>query len=232
MLTVREPRVSGIGGVVESNLQLGGHVWNLHHGPNGNWDVFSFITAEGDITDFNVDLNDFFRTSRLNVSILCSPFTLRAFTEYLVNKQGVAKTQYIQAIQAGTEPFTGTADLVTTHFSVDVSTEQDITPPPLSSSSPPPQTSSTPTSTKTSPLSTKSTTPSSSVERDNRPTSAPSDSGSTTGTSSHIPEQTSDPAASDGGSMRNAQAGASRCRLQLPSQRKLRRRSWVGTVFQ
>ncbi|KAI0800182.1 concanavalin A-like lectin/glucanase domain-containing protein [Fomes fomentarius] len=198
--------VSGIGGVVAPNLQLGGHTWNLRHGPNGNWDVFSFITAEGDITDFDADLNDFF--------------------QYLVNQQGVAKTQYIQAIQAGTEPFTGTADLVSTHFSVNVSTEQDTTPLPPSSSSPPPQTSTTPTSTKTSPPSTKSTT-------SYHPTSSQaSDDGSTSGTSSDIPEQTSDPAASDGGSVRNAQAGAAQCRLQLPSQRKLRRRSWIGTVFQ
>ena len=48
-----------------SNIQVGGHTWNLKHGPNANWDVFSFITAEGDITDFQADLNDFFRESAL-----------------------------------------------------------------------------------------------------------------------------------------------------------------------
>ena len=54
--------VGGIGSVVAQNIQVGGHTWNLKHGPNSNWDVFSFITAEGDITNFNSDLNSFFRT--------------------------------------------------------------------------------------------------------------------------------------------------------------------------
>ncbi|RPD56689.1 concanavalin A-like lectin/glucanase [Lentinus tigrinus ALCF2SS1-7] len=97
--------VSGIGNTIVKNLEIGGHKWNLKHGPNSNWDVFSFITAEGDITDFNADLNDFFK--------------------YLVDKQGVAKSQYIQAIQTGTEPFTGSADLLIENFSVDVSTKGD-----------------------------------------------------------------------------------------------------------
>ena len=57
--------------MVAQNLQLAGHSWNLHHGPNGNWDVFSFITAEGDITDFDADLNDFFRTFRTLIRCAC-----------------------------------------------------------------------------------------------------------------------------------------------------------------
>ncbi|KAI0823250.1 concanavalin A-like lectin/glucanase domain-containing protein [Trametes gibbosa] len=65
--------VGGIGNVVAQNLRVGGHTWTLKHGPNSNWDVFSFITAEGDITDFRADLADFF--------------------QYLVDQQGVAKTQ-------------------------------------------------------------------------------------------------------------------------------------------
>ncbi|EIW52482.1 uncharacterized protein TRAVEDRAFT_184689, partial [Trametes versicolor FP-101664 SS1] len=93
--------VGGIGNVVAQNLRVGGHTWTLKHGPNSNWDVFSFITAEGDITDFRADLADFF--------------------QYLVDQQGVAKTQFVQAIQVGTEPFTGAAELVTTNFSVDIS---------------------------------------------------------------------------------------------------------------
>ncbi|OJT02178.1 Xyloglucan-specific endo-beta-1,4-glucanase A [Trametes pubescens] len=97
--------VGGIGNVVAQNLRVGGHTWTLKHGPNSNWDVFSFITAEGDITDFRADLADFF--------------------QYLVDQQGVAKTQFVQAIQVGTEPFTGAAELVTTNFSVDISTTAD-----------------------------------------------------------------------------------------------------------
>ena len=57
--------VGGIGSVVAQNIQVGGHTWNLKHGPNSNWDVFSFITAEGDITNFNSDLNAFFRELHL-----------------------------------------------------------------------------------------------------------------------------------------------------------------------
>ncbi|KAI0629966.1 concanavalin A-like lectin/glucanase domain-containing protein [Trametes polyzona] len=114
--------VGGIGNVVAQNLRVGGHTWTLKHGPNSNWDVFSFITAEGDITDFRADLADFF--------------------QYLIDQQGVAKTQYLQAIQIGTEPFTGSAELVITNFSVDVSTTSDKPPPPPSSPSPSPSPSS------------------------------------------------------------------------------------------
>lgn len=55
--------IAGIGDVVASNVNIGGHQWNLKYGPNSNWEVFSFITAEGDINDYSGDLNDFFRTS-------------------------------------------------------------------------------------------------------------------------------------------------------------------------
>ena len=50
------------------NLQLAGHTWTLKKGPNSNWEVFSFITAEGDITNFNADLNDFFREHSQHLS--------------------------------------------------------------------------------------------------------------------------------------------------------------------
>lgn len=61
--------VGGIGNVVAQNLRVGGHTWTLKHGPNSNWDVFSFITAEGDITDFRADLADFFRASASTATI-------------------------------------------------------------------------------------------------------------------------------------------------------------------
>ncbi|KAI0369403.1 concanavalin A-like lectin/glucanase [Pilatotrama ljubarskyi] len=119
--------VGGIGSTVAQNIQVGGHTWNLKHGPNSNWDVFSFITAEGDITDFSADLNDFF--------------------QYLIDEQGVAKTQYLQAIQTGTEPFTGSAHLLITNFSVDVSTADDQ---PTSSPSKPPSSTQAPSTDSTS----------------------------------------------------------------------------------
>ena len=62
--------VGGIGSTVAQGLQLGGHTFDLKHGPNSNWDVFSFITAEGDITDFQADLNDFFRAFLLAFVVL------------------------------------------------------------------------------------------------------------------------------------------------------------------
>ena len=56
-----------------SGVEINGQSWNLWKGPNSNWEVFSFVSANGDITDFNADLKDFF--------------------DYLVQEQGVAGTQ-------------------------------------------------------------------------------------------------------------------------------------------
>ncbi|KAF5384308.1 hypothetical protein D9615_003098 [Tricholomella constricta] len=96
--------LSGLGGIqpvgsqIASGISLAGHTWNLWRGPNGNWQVLSFVNAQGEIPSFSADLNVFFK--------------------YLVANHGVAPTQYVQAIQAGTEPFTGTANLVTSRYSV------------------------------------------------------------------------------------------------------------------
>jgi len=96
--------LSGLGGIqpvgsqIATGISLAGHTWSLWRGPNANWQVLSFVSSSGDITTFSADLNEFF--------------------DYLIQHQGVAPTQYIQAIQAGTEPFTGTANLVTSNFSV------------------------------------------------------------------------------------------------------------------
>lgn len=40
--------------------------------------------------------------------------------EYIVAHNGVSSSQYVQAIQTGTEPFTGNADLLTNSFSVSI----------------------------------------------------------------------------------------------------------------
>ncbi|KAG5735304.1 putative xyloglucan-specific endo-beta-1,4-glucanase A [Termitomyces sp. T112] len=96
--------LSGLGGIqpvgsqIASGISIAGHTWNLWKGPNSNWQVISFVSASGDITSFSADLKEFFN--------------------YLVANQGVAGTQYVQAIQAGTEPFTGSATLVTNSYSV------------------------------------------------------------------------------------------------------------------
>ncbi|KAL4249366.1 glycosyl hydrolase 12 (cellulase H) family protein [Abortiporus biennis] len=99
--------LSGLGGIqpvgsqILSNVQIAGHSWNLWKGPNANWQVLSFVSASGDITNFNADLNAFF--------------------QYLVQNQGVSSSQYLQAIQTGTEPFVGSASLDIENFSVSVS---------------------------------------------------------------------------------------------------------------
>ncbi|THV06229.1 endocellulase [Dendrothele bispora CBS 962.96] len=98
--------LSGLGGIqpvgspVATNITVAGHRFDLWRGPNTNWQVLSFKTAEGDINDFNVDLNEFF--------------------QYIVQNEGVASTQFVQSIQAGTEPFTGSANLVTSNYSVSI----------------------------------------------------------------------------------------------------------------
>ncbi|CAL1713758.1 unnamed protein product [Somion occarium] len=98
--------LSGLGGIqpvgsqILSNLQIAGHSWNLWKGPNANWQVLSFVSANGEVRDFDVDLNEFFK--------------------YLIAEQGVASTQFLQAIQTGTEPFVGSASLLIENFSVDV----------------------------------------------------------------------------------------------------------------
>ncbi|EIM80569.1 endocellulase [Stereum hirsutum FP-91666 SS1] len=93
--------IQPVGSVNTSGIQIGGHNWTLWSGPNANWEVFSFVSADGDITSFTSDLNDFF--------------------EYLVANQGVSTSQFLQAIQTGTEPFVGSADLIIESFSVSLS---------------------------------------------------------------------------------------------------------------
>ncbi|RDB30199.1 Xyloglucan-specific endo-beta-1,4-glucanase A [Hypsizygus marmoreus] len=98
--------LSGLGGIqpvgsqITSGISVAGHTWNLWRGPNANWQVLSFVSAQGDIKNFNADLNEFFK--------------------YIIANQGVAPTQFIQSIQAGTEPFVGTANLVTSSYSVSI----------------------------------------------------------------------------------------------------------------
>ncbi|KAJ3573362.1 hypothetical protein NP233_g2468 [Leucocoprinus birnbaumii] len=90
--------IQPVGSQVTSGISVAGHTWNLWRGPNSNWQVLSFVSTSGDITNFSADLKQFFN--------------------YLVSNQGVASSQYVQSIQAGTEPFTGSAILVTDTYSV------------------------------------------------------------------------------------------------------------------
>ncbi|KAJ7775930.1 endocellulase [Mycena maculata] len=89
-----------IGSQSTTGIDIAGHTWNLWKGSNENWEVFSFGSAGGDINSFDVDLNAFFT--------------------YLVSEQGVAESQYVQVIQAGTEAAVGSATFVTTSYSVSI----------------------------------------------------------------------------------------------------------------
>lgn len=61
--------------------------------------VYSFV-AESTITSFSGDMLEFFT--------------------YLVDNQGLSSSLYLIDVQAGTEPFTGKADMKTSAFSVAV----------------------------------------------------------------------------------------------------------------
>ncbi|KAJ7470243.1 endocellulase [Mycena galericulata] len=89
-----------IGSQIATGVAIAGHTWNVWKGPNENWEVISFGSAAGDINSFNVDLNAFFK--------------------YLVSEQGVAGTQYVQVIQAGTEAVFGSASFFTNSYSVSI----------------------------------------------------------------------------------------------------------------
>ncbi|KAF8891848.1 endocellulase [Infundibulicybe gibba] len=98
--------LSGLGGIqpvgsqIVSGISIAGHTWNLWRGPNSNWQVLSFVSASGNIPNFSADLNEFFK--------------------YLIANQGVSSSQFVQSIQAGSEPFVGVAKLLTSSYSVSI----------------------------------------------------------------------------------------------------------------
>jgi len=97
-----EGGIDPVGSQIDSGITVAGNTWNLWSGPNSNWQTISFVSANGNINSFSADINDFF--------------------QYLEENQGVATSQVLQAIQAGTEAFTGTATLTVSDFSVTVNT--------------------------------------------------------------------------------------------------------------
>lgn len=81
--------------------KIAGTTWSLFSGPNGDTTVFSFV-APSNIASFDGDLKGFF--------------------DYLVSSQGVANTNVVTSLQAGTEPFSGTnAVFKTSAISISVS---------------------------------------------------------------------------------------------------------------
>ncbi|KDQ52790.1 glycoside hydrolase family 12 protein [Jaapia argillacea MUCL 33604] len=75
----------------------------IEPGPTETWETYSFIpsTAGTSITSFSADLNVFFK--------------------YLTANEGISTALYVQAIQAGTEAFTGSAELTVSLYSVSLS---------------------------------------------------------------------------------------------------------------
>lgn len=65
---------------------IAGTTWDLYDGYNGDTHVFSFVASSA-VADFDGDLYD--------------------FLSYLVDNEGMADSQYLLSIGAGSEPFTG-----------------------------------------------------------------------------------------------------------------------------
>jgi len=80
-----------------ATVSVNGVNWSLHKGTVESWTVFSFV-APSEITSFSGDLKPFFT--------------------YLENSQGVSSSNYFSGAGAGTEPFTGSATLTTTSYSL------------------------------------------------------------------------------------------------------------------
>ncbi|KAH8728224.1 endoglucanase A precursor [Phaeosphaeriaceae sp. PMI808] len=72
---------------------LAGTSWKLYNGPNGQMNVFSFV-AQGDVKNFKGDLME--------------------FVNLLTSKHGMPKSQILQSVGAGTEPFSGSNAVLTT----------------------------------------------------------------------------------------------------------------------
>jgi len=98
-----EGGIHPIGSEVESGVSVGGYTWNLWSGHNSNWQTISFVSANGNINNFQSDLNDFF--------------------QWVINNERVPSSSVLQAIQSGTEVYTGTATLLIESFDVSVHTK-------------------------------------------------------------------------------------------------------------
>lgn len=82
-----------------ATVTISGSEWDVWVGPNGQMTVYSFV-AKSTITSYSGDLLDFFK--------------------YLIKDQGLEDSKYLKTVQAGTEPFTGTADFTVSSYTVAV----------------------------------------------------------------------------------------------------------------
>ncbi|KIM59267.1 glycoside hydrolase family 12 protein [Scleroderma citrinum Foug A] len=94
--------VSPLGSLKNSAVSIASHTWDVYAGPIDNWETISFVTREGDLTNFNDDLAPFF--------------------EWVIAHMGVSSSLYLHQIAGGTEAFTGSAVFVTESFSASVET--------------------------------------------------------------------------------------------------------------
>lgn len=78
---------------------IAGVKWSLYSGKNGNMTVYSFV-ASSTTTNFSGDMLDFLK--------------------YLQSNQGLSSGLYLVDVQAGTEPFTGSATLTVSSYSAAV----------------------------------------------------------------------------------------------------------------
>ncbi|KAL8286154.1 hypothetical protein RQP46_004642 [Phenoliferia psychrophenolica] len=86
-------------GSYSETVTVGGKSWKLWTGTVQTWNIISFVAVD-EISDFDMDLMEFF--------------------DYITENNGVSSSQYLTTVQAGTEPFTGSATLTTSSYSVSV----------------------------------------------------------------------------------------------------------------
>ncbi|QRV81970.1 endoglucanase cel12C [Ceratobasidium sp. AG-Ba] len=90
---------AGPAGSQIATVSVNGISWKLFKGTVSTWTVWSFV-APSEITYYSQDLKPFFT--------------------YLINSQGLSSSKYLTAVQAGTEPFIGSATLTTTNYQISV----------------------------------------------------------------------------------------------------------------
>ncbi|KAG1817175.1 glycoside hydrolase family 12 protein [Suillus subaureus] len=85
---------------IATNLSLEGYTWDLYSGYNGVNQVYSFLLTSGTVESFSGDIYQ--------------------FLSYLINNKSIGSSQYLTAVQAGTEALTGTAQFVTYNYNLAV----------------------------------------------------------------------------------------------------------------
>ncbi|KAJ5654537.1 hypothetical protein N7490_001540 [Penicillium lividum] len=90
--------ISSTGSAI-ATVTIDGVSFKLYSGPNGSTTVYSFV-ATSTVTSFSGDLLSFFT--------------------YLIDNEGLSSSLYLVDVQAGTEPFTGSAELTVSSYSVAV----------------------------------------------------------------------------------------------------------------